>query len=101
MTTRLYPAGPGLTRVEVSFLVQEDAVEGVDYDPQRVAEVWKVPSGQDWTLCENYHAGIKSLAYEPGPFSQITESSVEWFVRWYLDRLDPAETLQRPHRFSV
>jgi Rieske 2Fe-2S family protein len=101
MTTRLAPAGPGLTRVEVSFLVHEDAVKGVDYDPQRVAEVWKATSEQDWTLCENNHAGIKSLAYEPGPFSPVTESSVESFVQWYLDRLDPAGTLQQPYPFSA
>jgi Rieske 2Fe-2S family protein len=88
MTTRLLPADPGLTRVEVCFLVREDATEGVDYDPERVAAVWRATSEQDWELCENNYAGIKSVAYEPGPFSEITESSVETFVRWYLDRLD-------------
>ena len=37
MTTRLLPAGPELTRVEVCFLVRGDAIEGRDYDPERVA----------------------------------------------------------------
>jgi len=87
MTTRLLPAGPELTRVEVCFLVREDAVEGVDYDPERVAAVWRATCEQDWELCENNSAGIKSVAYEPGPFSPVTESSVESFVRWYLDQL--------------
>ena len=50
MTTRLAPVGAGMTRVEVSFLVQEDAIEGKDYDPQEVAHVWKATSEQDWEL---------------------------------------------------
>ena len=91
MTTRLTPVGAGLTRVQVSFLVDENAVEGEDYNPERVAYVWKETSEQDWKLCENNYAGIKSLAYEPGPFSGLTESSVESFLRWYLDRLQAAE----------
>lgn len=88
MTTRLLPAGPDLTNVEVCFLVRDDAVEGTDYDPERVATVWRATCEQDWELCENNAAGIKSVAYEPGPFSPVTESSVESFVRWYLDQLN-------------
>ena len=87
MTTRLLPAGPDLTHVEVCFLVRKDAVEGVDYDPERVAAVWKATCEQDWELCENNSAGIRSVAYEPGPFSEVTEASVESFVRWYLGQL--------------
>jgi Rieske 2Fe-2S family protein len=87
MTTRLLPAGPDLTDVEVCFLVRGDAVEGVDYDPERVAAVWRATCEQDWELCENNFAGIKSVAYEPGPFSPVTESSVESFLEWYLDQL--------------
>jgi Rieske 2Fe-2S family protein len=88
MTTRLLPSAPNLTDVEVCFLVREDAVEGVDYDPERVAAVWKATCEQDWELCENNAAGIRSVAYEPGPFSPVTERSVESFVRWYLDQLE-------------
>jgi len=95
MTTRLLPAGPDLTHVEVCFLVRNDAVEGVDYDPERVAAVWRATCEQDWELCENNYAGIKSVAYEPGPFSEVTEGSVESFVRWYLDQLGDAGG---PHR---
>ena len=87
MTTRLLPATPEMTRVEVCFLVREDAVEGVDYDPERVAAVWKATCEQDWELCENNFAGIRSIAYEPGPFSEVTESSVESFLQWYLEEL--------------
>ncbi len=91
MTTRLTPVSADVTRVLVSFLVHEDAVEGKDYDPDQVAYVWKTTSEQDWELCENNYAGIKSVAYEPGPLSEVTESSVESFLQWYLDRLGAAD----------
>ncbi|MGH3145549.1 MAG: aromatic ring-hydroxylating oxygenase subunit alpha [Rubrobacter sp.] len=87
MTTRLLPAAPDLTQVEVCFLVRESAVEGVDYDPKRVAAVWRATCEQDWEICENNYAGVRSVAYEPGPFSEVTESSVEAFLLWYLDQL--------------
>jgi glycine betaine catabolism A len=97
MTTRLLPAAPDLTNVEVCFLVREDAVAGADYDPERVAAVWRATCEQDWELCENNFAGIRSMAYEPGPFSGVTESSVESFLRWYLNKLiDPREPRRRP-----
>ena len=49
--------------------------------------MWRATCEQDWELCENSFAGIKSVAYEPGPFSEVTESSVEAFLQWYLDQL--------------
>ena len=104
MTTRLTPVGAGTTKVQVSFLVDEDAVEGRDYDPEQVAYVWKETSEQDWELCENNYAGIKSLAYEPGPFSEVTESSVESFLQWYLEQLrkaEPPNTFDKPYSFSA
>ena len=100
MTTRLLPLASDLTAVEVCFLVREDAAEGVDYDPERVGAVWRATCEQDWELCENNYAGIRSVAYEPGPLSEITESSVETFERWYLDRLAEGEAAQSSHTRS-
>lgn len=87
MTTRLLPLGPQRTRVDVTFLVRKDAVAGEDYDPECVASVWKATSEEDWELCENNQAGIRSRAYEPGPLSPVTEHSVEQFAGWYLGEL--------------
>ena len=69
------------------------------YDPERVAAVWRATSEQDWELCELNYAVIKSLVYEPGPLSKLTENSVEQFVRWYLDRLGGADSAV--HRSST
>jgi Rieske 2Fe-2S family protein len=86
MTTRVTPESAGVTRVDVSFLVDRDAEEGVDYDPQQVVAVWRATSEQDWELCENNYAGIRSRAYRPGPLSPVTENSVEAFLAWYDSR---------------
>jgi Rieske 2Fe-2S family protein len=85
--TQLIPVGPELTRARLTWLVHDDAVEGVDYDPRRVAEFWKITTEQDFTLCENNHAGIRSSRYQPGPYSSIAEPGVEQFVEWYLRHL--------------
>jgi Rieske 2Fe-2S family protein len=103
MTTRLTPVNASLTKVEVTFLVDQNAVEGKDYDPERVAHVWKATSEQDWELCENNYAGIKSIAYEPGPFSELTEGSVESFLQWYLDLVADEQSVfqAQPYEFSA
>jgi Rieske 2Fe-2S family protein len=103
MTTRLTPVNASLTKVEVTFLVDQTAVEGEDYDPQEVAHVWKATSEQDWELCENNYAGIKSIAYEPGPFSELTEGSVESFLQWYLDLVADEQSVfqAQPYEFSA
>jgi Rieske 2Fe-2S family protein len=82
--TQLIPVGPELTRARLTWLVNADAVEGIDYDPRRVAEFWKITTEQDFSLCENNHAGIRSSRYRPGPYSSIAEPGVEQFVEWYL-----------------
>jgi Rieske 2Fe-2S family protein len=85
--TQLIPLGPELTKARLTWLVHADAVEGVDFDPQRVAEFWRVTTEQDFVLCENNHAGIRSSRYQPGPYSSIAEPGVEHFVTWYLRHL--------------
>jgi Rieske 2Fe-2S family protein len=87
VSTRLVPVGPRRTHARVTFLVHQDAREGIDYDPQRVAAVWKATSEQDWVLCENNQAGINSTRYQPAPFSPLAENGVEAFVQWYLRQL--------------
>ncbi len=87
VTTRLLPAGPRHTRVRVTWLVDADAVEGKDYDLERLLPFWQRTSEQDWELCERVQRGVLSSAYRPGPFSTHKEYNVDGFVRWYLRRL--------------
>jgi Rieske 2Fe-2S family protein len=86
--TQLLPLGPEETWARLTWLVNADAAEGADYDPRRVAEFWKVTTEQDFALCENNHAGMRSSRYQPGPYSAIAEPGVAHFVEWYLRHLD-------------
>jgi Rieske 2Fe-2S family protein len=84
MSNRLAPAGPGMTRVQVQWLVDEAAVEGRDYDVERILPFWQRTSEQDWGLCERNHAGVVSSAFTPGPYSRKHEYNVIAFTEWYL-----------------
>jgi Rieske 2Fe-2S family protein len=84
MSTRLAPAGPGVTRVQVQWLVDENAVEGSDYEVASILPFWERTSEQDWKLCEHNHAGVMSSAFTPGPYSKKREYNVIAFTEWYL-----------------
>ncbi|MDQ6784848.1 MAG: aromatic ring-hydroxylating dioxygenase subunit alpha [Actinomycetota bacterium] len=87
VTTRLTPRDPATTDIEVTFLVDAGAREGVDYDSETLSAVWRATCEQDWALCENNYAGIRSRAYRPGPLSPVIENSVDAFLDWYLDQM--------------
>ncbi len=84
--SRFTPIDPKLTEVELTWLVREDAVEGVDYDLERVTWLWRVTGAQDVKLCENNQAGVDSRRYQSGPYSQV-EGEVDRFIQWYLNQI--------------
>ena len=86
VTTRISPITPGVTDVEVCFLVDGAAADD-EVDLDRLTTVWRATSEQDWELCEANYAGIRSRAYRPGPLSPVVEGSVQHFLDWYLDAL--------------
>ncbi|MGQ0662405.1 MAG: aromatic ring-hydroxylating oxygenase subunit alpha [Pseudomonadota bacterium] len=88
VSTRLTPVGPRETAVRVNWLVDKDAVEGKDYELDRLLPFWQRTSEQDWALCENNQAGVNSRRYHPGPFSRSKERNVAHFIAWYLNQLD-------------
>jgi glycine betaine catabolism A len=87
VVTRLVPAGPEQTRVTVFWLVDREAEQGRDYELERLLPFWQLTSEQDWSLCERNHAGVRSPAYTPGPYSPAREYNVSAFTDWYLQRL--------------
>ena len=78
------------TLVRSTWLVHKDAVEGLDYDINRLSEVWRATNKQDSNLVERTQRGVKSDQYEPGPYSPYTEELVEKFTNWYIQRLEIA-----------
>lgn len=85
-TMRLTAVSPSLTYVDLAWLVDKDANEGVDYTLERLTEFWKITGEQDWELCENNFKGIESSHYQPGPYAPI-EIDVVKFVDWYIERM--------------
>jgi Rieske 2Fe-2S family protein len=81
------PISAEKTLLRTRWLVHKDAIEGVDYDLDRLTSVWVATNDQDSSLVERAHAGVKSPAYEPGPYSPFTEGLVDKFTVWYLTRL--------------
>ncbi|WP_040263622.1 aromatic ring-hydroxylating oxygenase subunit alpha [Pseudomonas massiliensis] len=91
LSFRVLPLGPNETLVTTKWLVPSTAVEGVDYDLDRLTKVWLATNDQDRKLVEGTQMGVNSPSYEPGPFSEIAENGVCQFDDWYcstmLDRL--------------
>ncbi|MBO0368444.1 aromatic ring-hydroxylating dioxygenase subunit alpha [Pseudomonas putida] len=87
MISWIIPLAPDRTLVRTKWLVHQDAVEGVDYDLQRLTEVWVATTQQDANLVAITHSGTQDPAYIPGPYSEFTEPYVDQFVRWYDARL--------------
>lgn len=85
---RVIPLGPNKTEVRTTWLVHEDALEGWDYDSERLAEVWQATNEQDKRLAENNQRGILSPAYQPGPYSAVSEFMVINFTDWYKNKLN-------------
>ncbi len=83
----LIPLSPGKTLVRSKWLVHKDAVEGKDYDLQRLTEVWIATNQQDASLVKITYSGTQDPAYVPGPFSHLVEAYVHQFTRWYTARL--------------
>ncbi|GMV81270.1 MAG: (2Fe-2S) ferredoxin [Planctomycetota bacterium] len=86
ITIRVTPISATRSDADVCWYVREDAVEGRDYEPERVAAFWRATAEQDWKLGEDNQAGILSSAYRPGPLGPI-EDGIEIFLEWYLDQV--------------
>ena len=84
---RMTPRGPLRTETEAIWLVRSDAVEGRDYDVDRIVAVWAPTLGEDKTITENNQAGILSSRYTPGPY-QSQEQRITDFGKWYRMQLE-------------
>jgi glycine betaine catabolism A len=90
VTIYIMPIDAEHTHVCTKWLVHKDAVEGVDYDINRLSTVWRATNKQDSDLVERTQRGVRNDKYEPGPYSPYTEELVEKFTNWYIQRLELA-----------
>lgn len=81
------PLSADKTLVRTKWLVHRDAVEGVDYDLEKLTNVWLATTEQDAELVARSHAGVQDPAYVPGPYSRFSEINLDKFATWYIDRM--------------
>lgn len=83
---RVLPLATDRTALRTTWLVHEDAVEGVDYDVKTLTEVWIATNEQDARLAAINHQGIRSKAYRPGPYAP-SEFMLTNFTDWYAGKM--------------
>ena len=86
---RVLPISAEETQVTTKWLVHKDAVEGVDYDLEELSHVWIQTNAQDRQIVEENAVGIRSPAYQPGPYSVEHEGGVMQFLEWYANTITP------------
>jgi glycine betaine catabolism A len=74
------------THVTGKWYVHKDAVEGVDYDVEKLIALWTTTNLEDKALAENNQVGVNSIGYTPGPYSQEAEMLAQRFTDWYCDK---------------
>jgi glycine betaine catabolism A len=83
VTFSLTPVGPDKTLLRTTWLVHADAAEGVDYDPDHLAALWRTTNKQDGHFSMINHLGISSDGYKQGPYA-AEENLVEDFKDFYV-----------------
>jgi phenylpropionate dioxygenase-like ring-hydroxylating dioxygenase large terminal subunit len=93
-TMRLTALNPSCTIIDLCWLVDADAKEGIDYTIENLTQFWKITGEQDWKLCENNFKGIESSHYQPGPYAPV-ENDVVRYVDWYIKRMKEGKSSLR------
>lgn len=86
ITFNVMPISSSQSLVRTTWLVNKDAEEGKDYDPEHLMNCWTQTNGQDRQLVERNYQGVLSNAYKPGPYSP-SEVFVDNFVSWYVKQI--------------
>ncbi len=92
VTFSALPLAPDKTLLRTTWLVNKDAVEGVDYDVENLTHVWRKTNEQDGAFVGYAQSGVGGAGYEPGPYAPA-EYMVDRFCTWYVERL--AEHIER------
>jgi len=80
------PLGPDTSTCDITWLVRGDAVEGEDYNKERLTWLWDVTTHADKRIIENNAAGVNSRYYTPGPYSKMEHYTWK-FIDWYLSAI--------------
>ncbi len=86
---RFTPRGLRSTDCEITWLVNETAVEGKDYKLADLTWLWDVTTVADKRIIERNQAGVDSRYYQPGPLS-LMEDYQRRFLDWYVTTMRKA-----------
>lgn len=65
------------------WLVDPEAVEGRDYDVDKLIWMWDHTSLKDKKIIELNQAGVNSAFFEPGPYTPM-EDDAGRYIEWYV-----------------
>jgi Rieske 2Fe-2S family protein len=85
MTHTLWPRAVDRTDVICEWHFHPAEMARPGFDAADAVEFWDITNRQDWAISELSQAGIKSRAYQPGPYSKC-ESLPHAFDQMVLDR---------------
>lgn len=85
---RVVPRSPEKTTIISEWFFKPESFESPDFNPDTAVEFWDMTNWQDWKICERGQKGIRSMAYQPGPYSS-RESLLAAYDRNYINRVDP------------
>jgi Rieske 2Fe-2S family protein len=80
---RFTPLSVNATDCDITWLVNESAEEGKDYDLKKLTWLWDVTTIADQHIIERNQEGVNSRFYEPGQYSKM-EDFTQVFVDWYV-----------------
>ena len=80
------PVDHNCSNCEIYWLVRGDAVEGKDYDVDKLTWLWDITTESDKEIIVNNAKGVHSKYYEPGPFSNM-EDTEQSYIEWILAEL--------------
>ncbi len=77
-----YPKGPNHTIVVSEFLFRPETIEGDNFKPEPVIELWDLISRQDWEVCQRAQTGVGSRAFTTGIYPR-QDRFLYWFNEEY------------------
>jgi glycine betaine monooxygenase A len=92
---QVFPVSKDTTLNLAQWFVHEDAVEGVDYEIDRLIAIHDTNNQQDATLAELQYRGVVSRRYTPGPHIPTRENGLMQTLELYRDLMGLPSGLPR------
>ncbi len=78
----LWPIAPSKTAIVCDVLFDPAEMAKPGFDPSDAADFWDLVNRQDWSICENVQAGMRSQAFRYGYYAPMEDYSLD--IRRYI-----------------